>query len=79
MTAGMGGVFGSANSMSGTENGTDFYAPDDARNPFGMGTYTRDGKVKKHEETNNKKKRKKRTKKSSNVKNVKKRLVNTAL
>ena len=62
MTAGMGGVFGSADSMEhepGQEQG-DFYAPDDARNPYGMGTFTRKGKVKK-------KKRKK-----SDVKNVNK-------
>ena len=62
MTAGDGGVFGSAPSMThpaGQEQG-DFYAPDDARNPYGMGTYSRKGKVKKSK------------KKKSNTKNIKK-------
>lgn len=49
MIAGAGGVFGDAPSMDHEpgEPSSDFYAPDDARNPAMLGLYSRKGKVKK--------------------------------
>jgi len=63
MTAGAGGVFGDVGSMdySGqVPGGSDFYAPGDTRNVSNMGTYTRQGKIKK------------RKKKKSKIKNTSK-------
>lgn len=57
-TAGSGGAFGTAPSMSmGGEvpGGSDFYAPNDSRNVFGMGTYDRRGKLRKKKKKGKKK------------------------
>lgn len=58
MIAGEGGAFGSAPSMShGGEvpGGSDWYAPQDARVPSYLGSYTRKGLIKKRRKKRKKK------------------------